>query len=114
MPWIGGTDAKLSGKLAAAIGIERRHLILLDIRRPLSPVEHIVGRNMNERNPVTPGLGRKSCGRLSVNGKRRRLFTFSAIDVGICGSIDDGAPRRRCNNPCDRRGVLQIDFTVSW
>src|ERR1035437_7212163 len=105
MPWIGGTDALLSGELAAAIGIERCNLILLGIGRALSAVEHVIGRNMNERSPKAPGLGRMSCGRLSVNDKRRSLFTFGTIDVSIGSGIDNGAPRRRCNNPRDRRGV---------
>ncbi len=47
MPRI-GADAVLPRELAATIGSERRRLILLHIGKTLSPVEHIIGRDMNE------------------------------------------------------------------
>ena len=40
VPQIGGVNAGLACELAAAIGVERRHFILFDIGRALSPVEY--------------------------------------------------------------------------
>src|SRR5262249_7699695 len=60
VPWTSGTDAALARELAAAIDVEWRDLILFHIGSTLAPVEHIIGRDMNERYPAAPCLGSKS------------------------------------------------------
>ena len=51
VPRISGPDAALARELAATIDVEWRDLVLFHIGCPLAPVEHIIGRNMNERYP---------------------------------------------------------------
>src|SRR5262245_49842960 len=58
--WISGPDAALARKLTATIDVKWRDLVLFHIRRALAPVEHIIGRDMNERYPAARCLGRKS------------------------------------------------------
>src|SRR6516162_9092326 len=60
VPRISGPDPALARELAAAIDVEWRDLILFHIGRTLAPVEHIIGRDMNERYPAARCLGRKS------------------------------------------------------
>ena len=102
----------LARELAAAIGIERVHRILFDIGRALAPVEHIIRRDMNQRNSAAAGLGRKPRRRLGIDGERSRFFAFGAVDIGIGGCVDDGAPGLGRDDPRDRLRILQIELTA--
>ena len=106
VPRIGEADAVLARELAAAIGIERRHRISFDIGRALASVEHVISRDVNERNTATAGLDRKSRRRVGVHGERSRFFTFGTIDIGIGGGVDDGAPRLSRDHPDNRLRIF--------
>src|SRR2546430_14078578 len=56
VPWVGSAHAALPRELAATVGVQRRCGIVFDIRRPLAPVKHVIGRDMNERDPAASGL----------------------------------------------------------
>jgi hypothetical protein len=114
VPRISGPDPALARELAAAVGIERRHRILFDIGRALSPVEHIIGRDMDKRNPAMPGVGRKSRWRLGVDRERDRFIAFGTINVSIGGRVDDRTPRLRRDDPRDRSRIFQIELGPGW
>ena len=92
VPRIAGANALLAGKLAAAIGIERRGGVRFNIGSALAAIEHVVGRDVNERNAEAASLGGKPSGCLGVDGERCRFLAFGTIDVGIGRGIDHRAP----------------------
>ena len=52
MSAIAGANATFALELTAAIGIEGPRRVLLNIRRALLTIEHVVGRDMNQRDTV--------------------------------------------------------------
>ena len=111
---IGGADAAFAREFAAAIGIERRHGIPFDIGRALAPVEHVIGRDVNERNPAAPGLDCKSRRRVGIDSERSCLFAFRTIDIGIGSRVDDSAPRLHRDHPRDRARIFQVECSLRW
>ena len=89
---IAGANAAFPLGLAAAIGIERPDWILLDVGRALFSVEHIVGRNMDQRDTAPPGFRSNPGGRFSVDGKSQRFVALGVVDIRISGRIDDDVP----------------------
>ena len=106
VPRITGADATLARKLAAAIDIERRRSAsCLDIGRALAAVEHIVGRNVNQRNAVAP-VSAASCAGASALTAKATLPRFRPVDIGIGGGIDDRIPRLGRDQPARSRADL--------
>ena len=93
MPPIAVANAVFPLGLAAAIGIERSDWILLDVRCALSPIEHVVGRNMDQRDSTLPGFHCNPGGRLGVDGKSQRFVRSRRRSTfGISGRVDDDVP----------------------
>src|SRR5262249_30182645 len=103
-----------TGKFAAAIGIDWRWFVLLDIRRALAPVEYVISRNVNERNVAATSLGRKQPRCFGVDCERNGFFAFGPIDVGITGGIDHRAPGLGHDYSRDRAWVRQIERGPAW
>src|SRR5262249_22992918 len=111
---ITGADGVFPDKLAAAIGIDWCRFVLLDIRRALAPVEHVIGRDVNERNAAATGFGRKQPRRFGIDCERDRLFAFGPIDIGVTRSIDHRTPMLGRDYACDRVWARQIECGPAW
>ena len=83
--------------LAAAIGTERGHRIVLAIWRPLVAVEDIVGRNVDEGHVCRSGGRGKKRRSIAINAKRLLGLCLSLVDGGVSRRIDDRERRMITN-----------------
>src|SRR5207237_10645881 len=82
-------NGAVSRFLAAAVNPKRVHRIILAIRRFLADVEHVIGRDVDQRN--TGGLTADSqmAGSGSMNRPGDARLALGAIDRGVRGSVDN-------------------------
>ena len=90
MRWYGQRrpNGHLSGGLRRPVNPERRNGIRFAIGTPGSPVEDIVGREMNERRADIATQPRQVLRPVCVDGERFRPVALGPIDGGICGRVD--------------------------
>ena len=87
--WRRRSHGALAGLLAAPIDIERIDRIRLAVGLALAPVEHIIGRQVNERRPVLAAYRRNVGSSRTIDRPSRFGLAFGAVDGGISGEIDD-------------------------
>src|SRR4029079_13138847 len=117
-----GGDGVLAGKLALPINIERRCGVGLDIGRALAAIEHIVGRDVDQRNTAPRGFAGEYPGRVRIDGEGKIPLALGPIHICISGSVDDGVPGARGDCIRDGIGPGQIELVgvgrnhndISW
>ena len=99
----------LTGGLAGAIGaqwIDRVALAVGAARR--LAVEHIVGRNMDQRQSRPRAGLRNMRGAVTIDRKGKLRLALRPIDGGIGGRVDDQIGATRRHDALDRAGVRDI------
>ena len=79
----------LGGFLAAPIDIERVDGIRLAVGLALAPVEHVIGRQVNQRRRVLAAYRSDMSSSRAIDRPSRFGLAFGAVDRGISGEIDD-------------------------
>ena len=101
--------AVLALPLGTAIGGERVTAVGFDISCRVAAVEYVFGRDMDERGVVPAGRPCEVAGAGGVDGTAERLVALSPVDVGIGGTVDDGAHFVLRDKSADLAGVADIE-----
>lgn len=108
-----GQYSSFTGKLRRTVDIQRRGNVIFVVRIRFRAVEHVVRRDMDERNVHLPGDICQRRRAIAVDAERLRWFRFSLIYRRISGRIDDCRRRDRRDDLIDPFAVLQIELSAS-
>ena len=88
-----GNDLTFTLELRPAIDAERPHGIRLCVGASLAPVEHVVGRDVNERHGQRRSSSRDRSGPFCIDRESRGLLGFGLVDGRVGGCVDDHVRR---------------------
>ena len=81
--------ARSPASLLLPVDPERRHRVVLAVGAALGAVEHVIGRDVDQRNAGL-GAGGGEIGRAgAVAGPGRLGLALGAVDRGVGGGVDD-------------------------
>src|SRR5690348_17021468 len=99
--------------LALAIDRKRIDGVILDIGALFSPIEDVVGREMDQRNVEMRTGGRGGRSTVAVDGEGGSLFAFGQVDRGKRGGIDDEVWTQLADCGLRRFRLAKIDGLAS-
>jgi len=99
-----------AGELARAIDAGRGRGIALDVRRALQPVEHVVRRDMDQRNAAISAQPREQRRAVAVGAIGCLGIGLRSIDRGIGGGVHYQRRRRCAERRLDRFGAVEVEF----
>lgn len=105
-----GQYSSFTGKLGCAIDVQRRRNVGFVVRIGFRTVEHVIGRQMDERNVHLPRDVSQRRRAIAVDAEYLRCFRFRLIHRCIGGRIDNCGRRDRRDELVDPVAVLQIEF----
>ena len=79
----------LSGHLALCVDTQRMRRIGFDIRGPLAPIEHIVGRNVDHASRDVSGGAGQRLDAFDIDAMRPIGVVLRALDIRERGRTDD-------------------------
>ena len=79
----------LAGFLARAVDTERLHRVVFAIGAGLAAVEHVIGRDVDQRDRGVMAGGGEVGGAGAIAGPSRVRLALGAVDRGIGRGIDD-------------------------
>ena len=75
--------ALLARRLARAVDAERRDRVVLAVRPRLRAVEHVVGRDVEQRNAALGARAREMAGARRVDRERLASRSVSALSTAV-------------------------------
>ena len=104
-----GQRLVLLGQLGAAVGVERRRLVVFDVRRALAAVEDVVARKRDELGVRAVQRGDEVARAERVHGVGRLLVALGAVDVGVGGRVQHDVGREGAHGGRDGARVAQVE-----
>lgn len=101
-------DRLLSGQFRAAVNALRRGRTVFLQRMTTLPVEHVIGRNMDQTDPALPGDAGQHFRALHVDFRRRFGIAFGPVHRRIGRTVDDQVDRMFLRQSCDTRPIRDI------
>jgi hypothetical protein len=108
-PRVGGPHRLLPAFLRAAVDVLRRDRVVLDVKAVLVAREHVVGRDMHDRDAGLhrPGGQDRGCERIDRPGCRD--VALGLVDGGIGPGRDDRVPALLRHRPLDGCRVGEVE-----
>ena len=104
-----GDHRALAVELAGAVGGERPDGVVLAPRPAgVGAVEHVVGRDVQERHALRRGRRGHRAGRRGVDGLRGGAVVLGGVDGGVGGGVDDDVGARLADRAGAGVGVGQV------
>ena len=113
VPLMRRRDSALARRLRSSVGVDRADGILLVVGIGLGAVEHIVGREMDQRDAQRFGSCGKQARRASVDAIGEVALGLGFVHVGIGGGADEHVGRGSADGAVDRVGVAEIEGRAS-